>query len=193
MGEGIDALNLMKETLALRETIAAWAANPEWSLLYQYDLLRQKPLRSLGDRWFRRAKRILASLGLIRPPVTKYSWLPTLKHAQTNGESRTILIWALDTSKEDLRRACEGFLKRLNSESGTLPVLVTDVADFAYFSRLQWLVEYVPTLTGEGPSYRERKLHYLAWRYRDALVVPASAGVACETDWNEMMEMEMKR
>ena len=185
-------MSLMTETQALRETITAWAADPEWSLLYQYDLLRRKPPRSLGDRWFRRAKSMLARLGLIRPPVTKYSWLPTLKHAQPNGDSRTLMIWALGIGQDDLRKACEGFLKRLDTESGTLAVLLTDLADFAYFSRLHWLVEYVPELSGEGPSYSERKLHYLAWRYRDALVVPASAGRACDAEWNEVMEMEME-
>jgi hypothetical protein len=186
-------LSLMKETLALRETISAWAADPEWSLLCRYDLLRQKPPHSLGDLWFRRAKNMLARLGLVRPHVTKYSWLPTLKHAQPNGDSTILLIWALGVGQDDLRKACAGFLERIDVESSREPVLVTDCADFTYFSRLQWLVEYVPALSGEGPSYRARKLHYLAWRYRDALVVPASAGMACETEWNEVMEMEMKR
>lgn len=190
---GADELNLMKETQALRKTIAAWAADPEWSLLCRYDLLRLKPPRSQGDLWFRRAKNMLARLGLARPHLTKYSWLPTLKHALPGGNSNVLLIWAMGVEQDDLREACDGFLKRIDAESSKVPVLVTDCADFAYFSRLQWLVEYVPELNGDGPSYRARKLQYLAWRYRDALVVPASAGKACETDWNEVMEMEMKR
>lgn len=186
-------MSLMEETQELREIVAAWAADPDWSLLCRYDLLRKKTPRSLGDRLFRWAKNMLARLGLVPPHVTKYSWLPTLKHAQPGGDSRILLIWALDVGQDDLRKACAGFLKRIDVESNRVPVLITDCADFAYFSRLQWLVEYVPELKGEGGSYRARKLHYLAWRYRDALVVPASAGRACEMEWNEVMEMEMKR
>ena len=191
MGE--DALSLVKETQELRETLAAWAAEPDWSLLCRYDLLRQKTPRSLGDRWYRRAKNMLARLGLVRAHVTKYSWLPTLKHAQPKGDSGVLLIWALDVDQDKLRKACDGFLERIDAESSRVPVLVTNCADFAYFSRLQWLVEYVPELSGDGPSYRARKLHYLAWRYCDALIVPVSAGSACVKEWNEVMEMEMKR
>ncbi len=183
-------MSLLKETVALRENIAAWAADPEWSLLCRYDLLRQKPPLSFGDLWFRRAKKILARLGLVPPHLTKYSWLPTLKHTQPKGDSTVLLIWAVGIGQDDLRKACEGFLERTGAESCTVPVLVTDCADFAYFSRLQWLVEYVPALSGEGPSYCARKQHYLAWRYRDALVVPASAGRASETEWNEVMGLE---
>ncbi len=183
-------MSLVPETEALRETLAAWAGDPEWALLCRYDLLRQKPLRSLGDRWFRRVKNMLAGLGLVSPYVSKYPWLPTLKHAQPNGDSTILLIWALGVGRDDLRASCEGFIKRLDGVSGMVPVLVTDNADFAYFSRLQWLVEYVPPLSGEGVSYHARKERYLAWRYRDALVVPASAGRARESEWNEVMEMK---
>lgn len=185
-------MSLVLETQVLRETLAAWVADPEWELLCRYDLLRQKPLRSLGDRWFRRLKNMLARLGLVPPYVTKYSWLPTLKHAQPNGDSTILLIWALGVGRDDLRASCDGFIKRLDRGSSIVivPVLVTDNADFAYFSRLQWLVEYVPPLSGGGVSYHARKEHYLAWRYRDALVVPASAGRASEVEWNEVMEMK---
>ncbi len=183
-------MNLIKETQALRKTLGAWAANPEWSLLCQYDLLRQKPPRSLGDRWFRRAKNFLARLGMVRPHLTKYSWLPTLKHAQPEDNITILLIWALGVEQDELRTSCEGFIKRLDGISVMVPVLVTDNADFAYFSRLQWLVEYVPPLSGEGVPYHARKEHYLAWRYRNAVAVPASAGRASESEWNEVMEMK---
>jgi hypothetical protein len=59
-----------------------------------------------------------------------------------------------------------------------VPVLVTDVADFAFFSRLGWLVEYVPALSTPADDYGERKRRYLAWRYRDAPALPVSAGLA---------------
>lgn len=185
----VNLKSLLTETLVLRETLAAWAADPEWALLCRYDLLRRKQPRSLVDRWFRRAKNMLAGLGWIPPHVTKYTWLSTLKHAQPDSDVTILLIWALGVGRDDLHEACKGFLRRLETEASMVPVLVTDFADFTYFSRLQWLVEYVPPLSGEGVSYRARKQHYLAWRYRDAVVLPASAGRACESEWNEVMEM----
>jgi hypothetical protein len=150
-------------------------------------LLLKKPPRSLGDRLFRLARNAIARLGLVRPHVTRYLWLPALKHVQSNGDRRTLLIWALGVGREELRLACEDFARHLDDTSGLVPVLVTDVADFAHYSRLKWLVEYVPELSGAGPSYRERKQRYLAWRYRDALAVPVSAGNATTGEWHELM------
>ncbi|MBX3670113.1 MAG: hypothetical protein KF778_17060 [Rhodocyclaceae bacterium] len=179
------------QTRALRKELAAWAAEPEWALLARNDLLRHKPPQARGHRWYRRAQHALAMLGLVRPHVTKYSWLPTLKHAQPGGSYRTLMIWAPSVERDTLRRYCEGFVQRLQTPCALVPVLVTDVSDFAYFSRLRWLVEYVPELSGDGPSYRERKLRYLAWRYRDALVVPAALGTASPSDWEEVMRMKL--
>lgn len=182
-------MSLVEETQALRKTLAGWAADPEWELLCRYDLLREKRPRRLVDRWFRRLKNMFASLGLASPHVTRYSWLPTLKYAQQDGDSEILLIWALGVGRDELRASCQGFRRRLVRISGMVPVLVTDTADFAYFSRLQWLVEYVPPMSGEGLAYNERKERYLAWRYRNALVVPASAGSACDEEWSAVMEM----
>ena len=58
---------------------------------------------------------------------------------------------------------------------GWAPVLVTDVADFAFFSRLNWLVEYVPSLSTPADGYSEHKLRYLAWRYRHVPALPVTA------------------
>lgn len=57
-----------------------------------------------------------------------------------------------------------------------VPVLVTDVADFSFFSRLGWLVEYVPSLSTAG-GYAARKERYLAWLYRDVPAVPVTVGL----------------
>jgi hypothetical protein len=54
---------------------------------------------------------------------------------------------------------------------------VTDVADFAFFSRLGWLVEYLPELSGQGEPYDERKARLLARLYRGAPAVPVRAGL----------------
>jgi hypothetical protein len=64
---------------------------------------------------------------------------------------------------------------------GFVPVLVTNVADFAFFSRLGWLVEYVPALSAPAGGYAERKQRHLAWRYRDAPALPVSAGLTDES------------
>jgi len=61
-----------------------------------------------------------------------------------------VRIWAMGVGQDDLCEACEGFLRRIDAESSRVPVLVTD---FAYFSRLQWLVGSVPELSGEGSSF----------------------------------------
>ncbi len=183
-------MSILEETQRLRQELTALARDSDQALRVRYDLLRDKPPATLGARLIRIALRGLASLGLAAPSVTSFAWLPTLKHAQPDGEYRTLVIWAVGIERAELRRCCEGFVKRLDAASGIIPVLVTDVPDFAYYSRLKWLVEYVPDLSGDGVSYRERKQRYLAWRYRDALVVPAAAGCADLADWNRLMEME---
>jgi hypothetical protein len=185
-------LNIVAETRALRRELRALAANPDWDLLTRHDLLSKKPPSSLKERVWRRARKVLATLGLVSPHITAYPWKVTLKHALAKGDEQTVMIWALDAQPGDLRRACEGFSNRFKRNSNFVPVLVTDVADFAHFSRLGWLVEYVPKLNGAGPSYRERKRAYLAWRYRDARALPVSAGLASDTEWNAVLKLKRK-
>jgi hypothetical protein len=182
------ALNIVEETFVLRRKLAVLAAKPEWDLLTRCDLLSKKQPSCFRDRAFRLARKSLAATGLFPPHVTKYSWLPTLKQAPLVVDAKALLIWAPEVERTELRRACEGFSRRLEGNSSLAPVLVTNVADFAYFSRLGWLVEYLPELSGEGQSYGKRKRRYLAWRYRDALIVSVSAGLASETEWNALME-----
>lgn len=184
-------LSILEETLKLRQVLAAQAVIPEWDFLARHDLLSKKPPRSFGDRIFRLTRDFLASVRLLPPRVTKYSWRPLLKHAFLVEDAKTLLIWAPGVGRDELRYACEGFLNRLNNIPSLAPVLVTDVADFAYFSRLKWLVEYLPELSGEGLSYRERKQRYLAWRYRDALIVPASAGWASDKEWDALLKASL--
>ncbi|MXS86093.1 hypothetical protein ABO04_09320 [Nitrosomonas sp. HPC101] len=114
--------------------------------------------------------------------------MPTLKHGSADENARILLIWALGVECDELWRACEGFSLYLQDMPSLAPVLVTDVADFAYFSRLGWLVEYLPELEGEGQSYQERKRDYLAWRYRDAVVFPAAAGLLDKESWSRLLQ-----
>lgn len=129
---------------------------------------------------YRRARiaigRLRRRLGLKRY-VDAELWPAALKHAPGSDRAKPLVIWALGIDRETLRKACQGFQKLHVENHGFAPVLITDVADFAFYSRLGWLVEYAPALSAPATSYQRRKLRHLAWRYRDALVLPASAGL----------------
>jgi hypothetical protein len=91
------------------------------------------------------------------------------------------VIWAFGMDRDTLRAACRGLETLTSTLPGFVPILITDVRDFAFFSRLGWLVEYVPTLSAPASAYAERKRRYLAWRYRDVPAVHASAGLTGES------------
>jgi hypothetical protein len=182
-------VSVIAEANALRRELKALGAKPDWDLLTRYDLLGKKPPSSLQERVWRCVRHFLASAGLISPHVTEYPWLPTLKHRPVSADVKTVMIWALGADRHQLRAACEGLSTKLQCGDDLVPVLVTDIADFAFYSRLGWLVEYVPSLSGEGPSLQQRKQTYLAWRYRDACIVPLSAGLASEPEWNALLKL----
>ncbi|WP_144106969.1 hypothetical protein [Paraburkholderia sp. BCC1886] len=185
-------MSVIAETKALRAQLKALAAKPEWDMLTRYDLLGKKPPSALKDRLWRRVRRFLAAARLISPHVTPYTWMPTLKHRPLAADVNTLAIWAVGANRNELRAACEGFSKKLENADTLAPVLMTDVADFAFYSRLGWLVEYLPELSGEGQSYRQKKLAYLAWRYRHACTVSFSAGLAGEQEWNALVKVSRK-
>ena len=101
-------------------------------------------------------------------------WPVGLKN-RANARDMPLLIWAIGVDPGKLRTACRRLSEILPAQSGIAPVLVTDVADFAFFSRLGWLVEYVPTISGKGQPYEERKATFLAKLYRGAAALPISA------------------
>jgi hypothetical protein len=92
-----------------------------------------------------------------------------------------LLIWAVGTDRDTLRESCRVIAGLASEAAGLAPVLVTDVADFAYFSRLGWLVEYLPSLDGTGEAYPSRKARYLARLYEGAPAIPVLAGLSTET------------
>ncbi len=114
------------------------------------------------------------------------SWPTSLRHSPAGARDRPYLIWAVGTDHETLRKACNGFVELGSTLPGFVPVLVTDVADFAFFSRLGWLVEYVPEVQGAGTSYAARKTRFIARLYGDAPVVPVSIGLQAREHADEI-------
>jgi len=115
-----------------------------------------------------------------RSPWRKNPWPVSLKQYPTHPKALPLIIWAVGTDSDTLREACTSLSTQWDSLPGFAPVLITDVADFAFYSRLGWLVEYVPRMVGEGEPYEERKLKYLARLYRGAPVLPVSAGLEAD-------------
>lgn len=164
------------ELETLRRHLDALAESSDDDLMTRYRL-RPAP-RPPGLYWQLRwlAARVLRGLetiGIKRPRP----WPAALKHAPAGIGARPLLIWAMGSDRDALREACRGFVELQGALPGFAPVLVTDVADFAFFSRLGWLVEYVPKLSGAGEPYQERKARFLARLYRGAPALPVSAGL----------------
>lgn len=180
-------MTLLEEARRLRRQLGEWAIDPEWSLLVRYELQPHKPPQEWQRRFRQRIGRWLRVLGFDRSHYLKQAWHSGLKHANCTSGARTLLIWAEGADVQHVRESCKGLQRLLSGREDLLPVLVTDVADFAFYSRLGWLVEYLPDLSGDGASYRDRKRRYLAWRYRNALAVPVSAGLASQAEWDALL------
>jgi hypothetical protein len=103
-------------------------------------------------------------------------WPASLKHSSINAKARPFVIWALGSNITTLRESCDSLSAALADIPGYAPILITDTADFAYYSRLGWLVEYLPDLSGEGKAFQSRKKQLLARLYRDAPALPLQVG-----------------
>lgn len=180
-------MTLLQEAEQLRLRLKRLANSPEWSLMVRYELLPQKTSPIWRKRIIQRTGRLMRVVGLSRARYRSQKWDVGLNHAGVAVDACPVLIWAEGVPVERLRELCAALHARFLLNPGLAPVLVTDVADFAGFSRLGWLVEYLPLLSGEGISYRDRKRNYLAWRYRDAVVIPVSAGFASDAEWLELV------
>ncbi len=173
--------SLREEIKALERHLRELAAYPDDEVATRY-LIKRSP-RPVGLYWQLRG--IVGSILRwleARWPWRKNPWPVSLKQQSTDPKAKALLIWAVGTDPETLREACTGLSEQWDSFPGFAPVLITDVTDFAFFSRLGWLVEYLPRLTGQGEPYEERKLKYLARLYRGAPVLPVSAGLKAGRD-----------
>jgi hypothetical protein len=169
------AENFEDEVKALERYLRALATQTDNELTERY-LIKRSP-RPQGLYW-----QLRGVVGTVlrwfqaRWPWRKNPWPVSLKQQPTDPQAKPVLVWAVGSSRDTLREACTNLSERWDSLPGFAPVLITDVADFAFFSRLGWLVEYVPRLAGQGEPYEERKLKFLARLYRGAPVLPVSAG-----------------
>lgn len=157
---------------ALRQQLEHLAAGNDDELA-RYELLRPSKPPGLywQVRWLAgRILRWLESRNLKQPD----RWPVGLKH-HGSARAKPLLIWAVGADRDTLRTACNRLTELLTGMRGFVPVLVTDVADFAFFSRLGWLVEYLPTLAGAGQPYETRKAQFVARLYRGAPALPVSA------------------
>lgn len=174
-------MSFREDRETLRRQVAQWAGEADADLAQRYALrLVQWETLSVYRRLRRTVGQRLRELGLRGAPPLE-PWLPELNHVAYSDGARPLVIWALGLDRDTLRTACRGFEKLKVTAPDFAPILVTDVPDFASFSRTGWLVEYVPSLSAPAGTYAERKRRYLAWRYRDAPAVPASAGL--REDW----------
>lgn len=168
-------MNPREGSEALQQQLAQWASEADVGLTQRYalHLVRWETL-SLYRRLRRTLGRALRDLGLRRAPPLE-PWLTGLNHAEYSDGARPLVIWAIGMDRYTLRRACQNIKMRQAAAADFVPVLVTDIADFAFYSRLGWLVEYVPPLSAPATDYAERKRRYLAWRYRDERSMYATA------------------
>ncbi len=171
-------MSLDDEIVDVRRTVQRLADESEPVLLRRYALWHPVGERRTLCRRLRRALgRVLRAVRL-RPTAPVEPWRVDLEHAGCGDPVRPFVIWAIGADRQRLAQACVGFRRMLQDSPGRVPVLVTDVADFRAFSRLGWLVEYVPRLSEPASAYGNRKLRHLAALYRDVPVLPVSAGLA---------------
>ena len=167
-------MTLKEESEALQRRLLDLASTTDDELLARYELKR--PPIPPGIYWRMRwlagyMLRWLESMRLWRPDP----WPVSLKQSHADAKAQPLLIWAIGADRDTLRKACAVISGAQETLPRLAPVLVTDIADFAFFSRLGWLVEFLPALDGQGEPYQERKLKYPARLYEGAPALPVVA------------------
>ena len=184
-------MNLDAQIEVLKRDMDALARIPDDGVLRHYAM--QIPRRPPGLYWqlrwlAGRTVRWLQSRGIL----PSNPWPVRLKHAVGRRGSKPLVVWAVGADPCTLRNALDTLSGLLESVPEFTPVLVTDVADFAFYSRLGWLVEYLPTIDGYGESFEARKAQHLARLYRATPIVPVSAGLDPEVTAQTVRRLIMK-
>ena len=182
-------MNITNQTRQLRAQLLTWANDPDWDLIVRYELLPQKPPAHWHQRVSQKVGRLLRVMGLDRERYRNQKWHAGLKHASFQPEAKPLLFWSEGMSQKEARDACTKAKYLLQRHPDFLPVMVTDLADFSFYSRLHWLVEYLPHL-GDGSDYYDQKRRYLAWRYRNALALPLAAGLVDQKEFDALIAGE---
>lgn len=162
------------EIQELRRRLEKMALEPDDELDERYTMHR--PGRPPGLYWQLRwlAGRILRRIkdsGILASDP----WPASLKQGKSKRNARPLVVWAMGADRDSLRRSCTTIAEFLESATEFAPVLITDVPDFSYYSRLGWLVEYVPAVHGSGEAFESRKARFLARLYRGAVILPLRA------------------
>ena len=95
-------------------------------------------------------------------------WPANLKQAGGASDAKPLLIWGIGVDRSTLLEGCRSIPDVRRAAPGFAPVLITNTAEFAFFSRLGCLVEYLPAISGQGEAYEKRKAKMLAGLYRGA-------------------------
>ena len=162
------------EIQELRRRLDEMALEPDDDLGERYTMHR--PGRPPGLYWQLRwlAGRILRRMkdtGILASDP----WPASLKHGKSRKNARPLVVWAMGADPDSLRSSCATIADFLVSAPEFAPVLITDVPDFSYYSRLGWLIEYLPAVHGSGEAFESRKARFLARLYRGAVILPLRA------------------
>jgi hypothetical protein len=185
------SMNVSVEIQRLQQHLDKLAQAPDDTLLERYTM--HQPRRPPGFYWQLRwlagqTLRWLESHRLLRSEP----WPVSLRHASTNRTAKPLLIWGVGVDRITLREKCNGFSNLLGTLPDFAPVLVTNEADFAFFSRLGWLVEYLPSIAGQDELFPHRKARFLARLYRGAPAIPASIGTVTGPQADEVRRLILR-
>ena len=184
-------MTLHEQTSMVQEQFYSLRDKPEWRrLLFRYALLPRNRHIPFYEHiwWFCFHMLRLAGLFLSKR-LFLASWHPGLKHGCANPSGTVVILDDLD-DHSDFHQVCTSLRRHLVNYPSLAPVLITDHADFAFYSRLGWLVEYLPKTLPNHEAYIARKKRYLAWRYKYALVIPLSAGRATKEEFKVLMQQD---
>lgn len=180
-------MRMQDEILALQQQLREHSLTRDEALESRYTM--QRPTRPPGLVWQLRwlAGRVVRWLNSKGLPGND-PWPVSLKHSSTSAKAQPLIVWGPDSNVDKLRESCDNLSETLANIPGYAPVLITEVADFGYYSRLGWLIEYLPDLSGSGDCFKTRKLRLLARLYRGAPAVPVQIGLLPKRERTEILQ-----